>query len=275
MSKSALLAKALRKDDDDALRPPPPAPSESTSQQGLMKLRKSNLLGAVTWEDCISQLEQNGNNDYTECTKTITKMLSNVLTNPTEPKFRKIRSANPNFAAKVYSCSGAPAVFKLCGFKDTIEEGFLVLPEAADLSLLQEALDQLAAHAASQSEAEAEKKRKLQEKETAARRERAQKAKEITEPAKYDEAVAGASQEIVQEDEAMVEAIETFVETHPEVAPPDSVLDAFEIERQVVGPGGTVIASVAASAGTRYFDYAAHMTRSAAGAWSVQKMERA
>ena len=86
-------------------------------------------------------------------------------------------------------------------------------------STASQALDQLAAHAASQSEAEAEKKRKLQEKETAARRERAQKAKEITEPAKYDEAVAGASQEIVQEDEAMVEAIETFVETHPEVLP--------------------------------------------------------
>ena len=66
--------------------------------------------------------------------------------------------------------------------------------------------------------------------------------------------------------------IEAFVEQHPEAAG-GRALDSFDIERQVAGPGGSVVASVAASAGTQYFDYVAHMRRSDAGAWSVQKLE--
>ena len=157
MSKSALLAKALRKDDDDAPRPLPPTPAEPTSQQGLMKLRKSNLLGAATWEDCLVQLALNGKNEYASCTETITKMLGNILATPLEPKYRKIRTSNANFAAKVTSCTGAVDVFKLCGFRDTVEDGFLILPESASLKLLQDALERLATHAASLSAEEAER----------------------------------------------------------------------------------------------------------------------
>eukprot|EP00966_Prymnesium_polylepis_P046631 1080820-Prymnesium_polylepis.1 len=31
-------------------------------------------------------------------------MMNNVLANPSEPKYRKIRISNANFQAKVYSC---------------------------------------------------------------------------------------------------------------------------------------------------------------------------
>jgi len=86
--------------------------------------------------------------------------------------------------------------------------------------------------------------------------------------------VAGASSMMVDEDEAMVEAIEGFMDAHPELQA-GRALDSYAIERQVAGPSGTVIASVAASAGTAYYDYVAHMKRSADGVWSVQKIDAA
>ena len=64
---------------------------------------------------------------------TLTKMLANVLGNPSEPKYRKINKTNANFVSKVYGCKGAPELLQLAGFKDTVEAGFLVLPEAAEL----------------------------------------------------------------------------------------------------------------------------------------------
>ena len=142
--KQAKLMAALKKrPNDDEVPPPPLTPAEpsSSNQSSTLKLRKSNLFGIVTWEECLEQLSLNGIHDYTTCVETVSKMMGNVLANPSEPKFRKIRMGNPNFAAKVYSCKGAPALFRLAGFKDTLEEGFLVLPDGADLAPLQKALD--------------------------------------------------------------------------------------------------------------------------------------
>ena len=79
---------------------------------------------------------------------------------------------------------------------------------------------------------------------------------------------------MADEDEAMVDAISEWMASHPDVAA-GHAFDAYDIERQVPGPGGSVIASVVASAGIQYHDYVAHMKRSPSGAWSVSKMERA
>jgi len=240
----------------------------------MLKLRKSTLLGALTWEDALGLLDLNNKHDYSECTGTLTKMLGNVVANPAEPKFRKIRAGNPNFVAKCYSAKGAPEVFKLVGFQETVEEGFLVLPESTDVALVQQGLDHLAAHAVSRSESE-EKKRKLQqEKEVRAREARAQKAREEEAPAAYDAAVGAASAQMADEDEAMVEAIEEWMDAHPE-AKAGRTLDAYEVERQVAGPGGAVVASIVGSSGTQYFDYLAHMKRQADGTWVVSKVEPA
>jgi len=277
MSAQAKLAAALKKkpDDDDAPRPALPS-TVPTSDRDTLKLRKGNLLGTATWEEMSEKLALNGKHDFTNLSETVAKMFGNVLANPQEPKYRKIRSSNPNFVAKVYSCKGAPELFTLAGFKDNIEPGFLILPEQADVKLLQQGLDALTAQEATRSESE-EKKRKLDlEKAAKAREERAQKAREAANPAAFDAAAAAAqsSGAMVDEDEAMVDAIENFVAAHPEVAQ-GRALDSYDIERQVPGPGGSVVASVAASAGTKYFDYLAYMKRSEAGAWSVQKMEQA
>mmetsp|Transcript_15186 Transcript_15186/g.39242 ORF Transcript_15186/g.39242 Transcript_15186/m.39242 type:complete len:276 (-) Transcript_15186:250-1077(-) len=271
---SAKLAAALRKnaDDDDAPRPPVPPPSAPTVSSSQLKLRKSNLLGVVTWEEMSEKLDLNNKHEYATCVETMQKMLGNVLANPSEPKYRKIRSSNPNFVAKVYSCKGAPELFQLAGFKDTVEEGFLVLPDATDLAPLQKAINTLASHVATRKEKE-EKKLKLdQERARKAREDRAQKAQEEAMPAAYDAAIVGQQAMMIDEDETMNEAIEAFMEMHSDLKAGRS-LDSYAIERQVAGPGGTVVVSVAASAGTEYFDYTAIMKRGEGGQWAVVKIE--
>ena len=267
------LAAALRRQADDDQPRPPPQPSESTATQGKLSLKKSNLLGLVTWEEALRKLDLLGKHEFAQCSETIVKMFTNVLSNPLEPKFRKIRCGNPTFNAKVYSCTGAPDLFRLVGFKESVEEGssFLVLPEGADIALLRKVIDELAAQEVVRSEAE-EKKRKLdQEKAAQAREARAQKAREEAAPGAYDTVVAGASSQMLDEDEAMLSAIEAFMEAQSHLKA-GRALDSYEIERQVAGPGGSVVASVVASAGTSYYDYVATMKRSADGAWSVQKI---
>ena len=276
--KQAKLLAALRKRPSDGDVPAPPlAPAEpgGSTDSGTLKLRKSNLLGVVTWEQALEQLALNGAHDWTSLSETLTKMLGNVVANPAEPKYRKIRHGNPNFAAKVYGHKGAPELLELAGFKkDTIEDGFLVLPESADLALVQRAIDTLAAHAAERAAAEVKRKEEQAKKDAAAREARAQKARDEAAPAQYDAAVAANASLMLDEEEAMVAAIEAWMDAHPELKA-GRALDAYNIERQVGGPGGSVTASVAASAGSEYFDYVAHMQRGAGGAWKVLKVEMA
>lgn len=54
-----------------------------------------------------------------KCIELINKLVDNILQNPTEEKFRKIRLENPAFKEKVYSCKYADMVLKKSGFKAT------------------------------------------------------------------------------------------------------------------------------------------------------------
>lgn len=272
MSAAAKLSAALRKQADDSDVPPPPplAPCDPGASQ--LKLKKSNLLGAVTWDDVANLLAFDGKHDFDEMAATATKMFLNVLANPAEPKYRKVRASNKNFDKKVYSCKGAPELFRLAGFRNDVEEGFLVLPEAAESSAVQRAVDALAAATAARGAAEEKKRNEEAAARKKARAERQRAKEEAAAPEQFDAAAAGAAGAMVDEDEAMVEAVEEHFERHPEVRLGRD-LDNFEIERQVPGPKGSVVASVVASAGTKYFDYVAYMTRSQAGEWSVQKVE--
>lgn len=269
---------ALKKkaDDDDAPKPDltPIKPFGDVDPQAV-KLRKGNLLGVVTWELAIEKLQLNLKYDFAELAATVHKMFGNVLANPEEQKFRKIRHSNPNFVAKVWSMKGGPEIFEVSGWKkDTIEAGFLVLPEGADLALLQRALDALTAQTEERAASE-EKKRKLDAEAAKKGREaRAQKAAEEANVSAFDATVASASSMVVDEDEAMVEAIEEYVRGHPELCSDvPGGFDHFEIEGQVAGLGGTIIASVAASKGTKYYDLEAHMKRSEGGQWTVSKVK--
>ena len=101
-----------------------------------------------------------------------------------------------------------------------------------------------------------------------------QRASDAAAPAQYDAAVAANASLMVDEEEAMVEAIEEHFDAH-EALKAGRALDSYAIERQVPGAGGVVVATVAASAGTQYYDYLATMKRGAAGSWTVLKIEAA
>lgn len=213
--KQAKLTAALRKrpsDDDDDVPPPPLVPTRRPEE---IKLRKSNLNGTTSWEQCLALLELNLLHEYAVCVETLTKMLTNITANPSEPKFRRIRASNPSFAAKVYSMTGAPELFTLAGFKDTVEEGFLVLPDGADLALVQRAIDSLAAQQAGRREEEEKQRQLRQRREREAREARLQKASDAAAPAQFDAAVAANASLMIDEEEAMVEAIEAWMDAHP------------------------------------------------------------
>ena len=100
MSAQAKLAAALKKKaDDDDVPAPPLAPIAPSADRDTLKLRKSNLLGTTTWEAVAEKLALSNKHEYKEMMATVQKMFGNVLANPTEPKYRKIKVSNPNFQA--------------------------------------------------------------------------------------------------------------------------------------------------------------------------------
>jgi hypothetical protein len=277
MAAQAKLLAALKKkpDDEDAPRPEM-APIAPTADRDQLKMRKGNLRSGSSWDGALEKIEYNNKHDFMQLLATVEKMYTNVMGEPANAKFRKINYANPNFVARCYSMKGAPELFEVAGWKkDGVEQGSLVLPMDADLELLRRALAALQAQAATRQEND-EKKRKLDlEAAAKAREARAQKAREAAEPGAYDQAVAGASAAtmMADEDEAMIDAISAYLDAHPDSKSAD--FDCYDVERQVGGPGGTVIASVTASVGTQYFDLVAHMKREDGGAWRVLKVLQA
>jgi len=96
--------------------------------------------------------------DFEQAHSTLQKLLGNIVANPTEGKFRKLRTTNAKISA-LLATLGVRAVLVGAGF---VEEGeFLVLPESAAVDGVQAALDALAAHAAERAEAETSRKAAL------------------------------------------------------------------------------------------------------------------
>jgi hypothetical protein len=288
-AKAAALAAALKKSASDPYDQPRPdlapiAPSAADRDRDALRLRKSNLLGLASLDAVGAKLEANGAREFEAMAATVTKMLNNVLAQPAEPKYRKLRPSNPTLAAKVFACKGAPELFELVGFRAPPEPtapdevGFLVLPQAADLAMLRKALELLEAHTA-QRAANAEKKRSIEQVNARkAREERMQKARDEAASAAFEAAAAagggssGGASALADEEEAMVDVIAAWLAAHPEQAAGRSY-DHIEIEARVPGPGGSLVASIVASAGTQYYDGAAYLKREADGAWTVSKVE--
>lgn len=79
-----------------------------------------------------------------DCINTITKYLENILQNPTDEKYRKIRMNNKIFQDKVQPIEGALLILEAAGFEvkelpyQNTKENFLVFPneklsEAAEI----------------------------------------------------------------------------------------------------------------------------------------------
>lgn len=82
--------------------------------------------------------------EFESASATVNKLLGNILANPAEPKFRKIRTTNPKISL-LLSTRGIRAILIGAGFA---EEGeFLVLPDDAPTDAINDALAGLAAQA--------------------------------------------------------------------------------------------------------------------------------
>ncbi|KXS20256.1 hypothetical protein M427DRAFT_52497 [Gonapodya prolifera JEL478] len=112
---------------------------------------------------------------YAPCLATVLKIVSNILENPDDPKFRLVKARNPAFQRAVVACRGGTDLLTLTGFLKRVkdfEEYWtwstdaecrpLAIPPAAELRLV--ILSSLLAHHAvkSHNEAELARVRKLE-----------------------------------------------------------------------------------------------------------------
>jgi len=96
------------------------------------------LTAALIIHTCNSPREK-----VSVCVDTICKYIDNILKNPTEEKFRKIRHSNKAFQERVASLEGANDFLRGCGFEvknlagpDGAEEKFWVFPPTGDVDNL-------------------------------------------------------------------------------------------------------------------------------------------
>jgi UBX domain-containing protein 6 len=73
-----------------------------------------------------------------DCVETLKKYLTNIISNPTETKYQRIRKSNRIFCEKVSNVEGAMEFMKAAGFKEVIvdSEEFLVWSSEYPLELL-------------------------------------------------------------------------------------------------------------------------------------------
>jgi hypothetical protein len=94
--------------------------------------------------------------DFDSIHETLSKILSNIVNSPAEPKYRKLRTTNEKIK-QLLSAPGARQLLVGSGFAEDGE--FLVLPETADVAAVQLALAGLQANQAAKKEAEAASKK--------------------------------------------------------------------------------------------------------------------
>ncbi|XP_041364348.1 peptide-N(4)-(N-acetyl-beta-glucosaminyl)asparagine amidase-like isoform X2 [Gigantopelta aegis] len=92
--------------------------------------------------DSIQQLlSENSKDSFLEASEILLKFASNVLKNPNDPKYRKIRVGNPVVQTKLLPVSGALECLFEMGF---LEDGdFLTMPATSRLNRMQHVYDEL------------------------------------------------------------------------------------------------------------------------------------
>uniref|UniRef100_A0A0A9HHB8 PUB domain-containing protein n=1 Tax=Arundo donax TaxID=35708 RepID=A0A0A9HHB8_ARUDO len=90
--------------------------------------------------DCLRTLKKNHKDDSARVTRAfqiLLKIVANIVKNPAEEKFRRIRLSNPVFKDRVGSLQGGVEFLELCGFQRLRASGYLVMPrDKVDMSLL-------------------------------------------------------------------------------------------------------------------------------------------
>ncbi|CAO2192217.1 unnamed protein product [Urochloa humidicola] len=93
--------------------------------------------------DCLRTLKKNHKDDNARVTRAyqiLLKIIANIVKNPAEEKFRRIRLSNPIFKDRVGNLQGGIEFLELCGFKRLSASGYLVMPrDKIDMALLNSA----------------------------------------------------------------------------------------------------------------------------------------
>jgi Holliday junction resolvasome RuvABC DNA-binding subunit len=79
-------------------------------------------------------LTEAGYNKLSVSVDTFCKIVNNIISHPTEPKYRRIRLANPTFQEKLWSSIGGPELLQAVGFK-VVDDGQYVEMGQGDLDL--------------------------------------------------------------------------------------------------------------------------------------------
>ncbi|KAK4768537.1 hypothetical protein SAY87_003678 [Trapa incisa] len=114
---------------------PPEDPAAAKPSAPVVQEKKTSLpirpaTKAEQMRECLRSLKQNHKEDDTKVKRafqTLLTYIGNVAKNPSEEKFRKIRTTNPSFQERVGSLKGGIEFLELCGFEKIDEGEFLFL----------------------------------------------------------------------------------------------------------------------------------------------------
>eukprot|EP00262_Sarcandra_glabra_P002400 TRINITY_DN12704_c0_g2_i1.p1 TRINITY_DN12704_c0_g2~~TRINITY_DN12704_c0_g2_i1.p1 ORF type:complete len:414 (+),score=92.37 TRINITY_DN12704_c0_g2_i1:125-1366(+) len=132
----------LPPEDPGTVKPTPPVVQERKSSLPVKPATKAERM-----RDCLRSLKHNHKDDDAKVKKAFQTLLTyvgNVVKNPDEEKFRKIRLNNPSFQERAGSLKGGIEFLELCGFQKIEGDEFLFLPrDKVDVALLHSAGSEL------------------------------------------------------------------------------------------------------------------------------------
>lgn len=124
-----------------ALKPPLPI-EDNRRTSGVYSVTNAGQIG-----DCLRSLKRKHKDEDARVERAFQTLLiyvGNVMKNPDNEKFRRIRLSNPAFQSRVGSLEGGVEFLELCGFEKTDDGKFLFLPrDKVDLAVLNLAGTQL------------------------------------------------------------------------------------------------------------------------------------
>ncbi|XP_065619571.1 uncharacterized protein LOC112039097 [Quercus suber] len=128
----------LPPEDPSAVKPSAPVVEEKKSSLPVRPATKAEQM-----RECLRSLKQNHKDDDAKVKRAFQTLLTyvgNVVRNPAEEKFRKIRLSNQSFHERVGALQGGIEFLELCGF-EKIEGGeFLLIPrDKVDMAVLNSA----------------------------------------------------------------------------------------------------------------------------------------
>lgn len=106
-------------------------PSKPIVQDKMTSLPVMTITKAEKMRECLRSLRRNHKEDDARVKRAFQTLLiyvGNIVKNPNEEKYRKIRLGNPLFQDRVGSMKGGIEFLELCGFEKTEGGDFLHLP---------------------------------------------------------------------------------------------------------------------------------------------------